>query len=319
MPESSERTIKEWMDSFQGLYESVDRRRTPEQIWIATMAHGSTIGESIRRFHFSNLATSCAHTFCWICSFVNRCNTAGDYLIIQLEGSLSDWVSTKYPQCCGLCRGSPCRCKAREMDEKEDKVATYKELREKKKNLHANWDAFTVSEWQKTFDVIYGERIHLQSLESIGFHLLEEVGECAKAIRSLSQLRISGKLEGVGEDFLQELTTVDNLLELYLKYESEIGMPRQGDDDFRKFFTSEDIEVIKSRIVHAKMDMVAEMGDTFSWFCSILNRASQIASSMPAEWFPLDKHLESIYASDGKFICPTCEAEECNCVFLMPD
>ena len=316
MSGSGERTIKEWMDGFQRLYGSVDKRRTPEQIWIATMAHCSTIGESIRRFHFKNLATSCAHTFCWICSFVNRCNTADDYPVFQLDGFLSDWVSTKYPGCCGHCTDSPCSCKPKEMDEKEDKVGRFHALR-KMKSEHADWNDFTVSTWQEVFDRTFSQRVHVQSLESVGFHLLEEVGECARAVRALSQLRLSEGIEGLERSFIEELASCDSLLDYYEKYEFGIGAPRPGEDGFTEYFTSEEVEVVRSRIVHAKYDMVAEMADTFSWFCSTLNKVSQIASNIPKELPTLDKHLESIYLSEGELVCPTCKEEECRCFFCF--
>ena len=69
------RKIKDWMTIFSDIYSEADADRSPEQIWIAIMAHTSSIGESIRTVSFERLLNSAAHTFCWLCSFVNKCNT----------------------------------------------------------------------------------------------------------------------------------------------------------------------------------------------------------------------------------------------------
>ena len=71
-PNPGSKTITEWMGVFSQLYSEPDSKRTPEQLWIAVMAHSSSIGEEIRKVHFPRLLKFAAHAFCWLCSFVNR-------------------------------------------------------------------------------------------------------------------------------------------------------------------------------------------------------------------------------------------------------
>lgn len=321
MTKEPDRAINEWMKGFQTLYGEADKNRSPEQIWIATMAHCSATGEAIRRFNFADLIDSMAHSFCWICSFVNKCNILPKDNVFSYEGCLSDMVSAKYPGVCGHCKGDPCICKPKDMDSKKDKAGKYRWLYDNKKRTFKH-EKQKISDWLKIFDRLYDQQIHVQSFESIGFHFLEEAGECAKAIRALGQLVDSpNQINDIDSKFTRQLIKYEDLLNQYEIYDKKAQIPKPTDKTFTAFSMSDNSESIKSRIVHAKMDMIIEIADTFSWFCSIINKAKTIAKNTCDDPISLnlENKLKEIYLDDKNiFICPNCKKKKCECAFLLP-
>lgn len=325
MSECVEKKIKEWMSIFQDLYEEADSNRTIEQIWMATMAHCSETGEAIRRYDFPDLIGSMAHTFSWICSFINKCNKLAETYpedLFSYEGCLSDIVSSKYPNVCGHCSQSKCMCEPKVMDAKKDKSAIYKELYEQHKKTFKHED-LKISDWLDMFDRIYGQQIHVQSFENIGFHFLEEVGECAKAIRSLGELKnvIYENVNGLDTKYIKKLSTYKGILS---EYDNVKKIPIPNSQEWIDYFKSKNPDDIKSRIVHAKMDIIIELADTFSWFCSIINKANEILKNVTKNGTtkePKKLNLEGIlntkYYKEGKKSCSSCGEEKCVCSFFI--
>jgi hypothetical protein len=309
-------SIKNWMELFKELYSQADYKRTPEQMWIAVMAHTSSIGESIRKIAFESLLKSAAHTFCWLCSFVNKCNSLPKDDMFSISESLCGIVSLKYPNVCGHCTHSPCDCDPVKMEGKQDKSAKYKELLGRRNRDWKSFKNYSIGSYEKMFYDIYYGRLHIQTLENIGFHFLEEVGEASVSVRQLSQL------EKITEDastridsaFLRQLITIEGIVDNYVKYGKK---PKDID------YASNDPDMLRSRVVNAKMDLVSEIGDSFSWFCAILNKLNSISKSIydhpdehleivkPLEWVLKNEYLDS----DGRGICPSCKSNPCKCVF----
>jgi hypothetical protein len=308
------RLIKEWMQAFANLYSQSDKGRTAEEFWIATMAHSSGIGETIRKFDFPELMKAAAHTFCWMCCYVDYCNKTDD-LLFHCKHSLCDIVFFKYPAVCGLCQESPCKCDAFKTDSKKDKAADYKNLLQKWKGLRRK-EGRTIEEWLNIFKPIYGGRIHLLTLESIGFHFLEEAGEEAKAVRQLVQMRsiLNSGVAGLDKKCLQDISEIEKLVEEYDKCEKD----EEGRPVIR--MKSKALKDVKARIVKAKMDFLIELADTFSWLCSILIkvlRITEINKVSNSEIYDLQIFLEKEYqASESGLRCPTCHESPCQCVFF---
>jgi hypothetical protein len=314
------RPITEWMEVFSDIYSEQDSTRQPEQIWIAVMHYSSSIGESIRRVAFESLLSAAAHTFCWLCSFVNRCKTLKDD-IFSIHETVCGIVSLKYPGVCGHCKQKPCQCDPVKMDKERDKAAEYRDLFDRRSRILASFQGYSIDDARKMFDEIYSGRTHLQTLENIGFHFLEEIGEAAFSIRNLSQLRkiTDAGITGIDLDFLRQLSTVEGIVENYMKYSK-----KRKDIDKKTYYTSKEPDILKARIVESKMGLLIEMGDSFSWFCAILNKLNSIAMSLfddpkkhPDIIMPLDKVLINEYfdPNTGNARCPTCERKPCECLF----
>jgi len=302
------------MEIFKDIYSKPDSKTTPEQMWIAVMAHSSSIGESIRKFSFESLLNSTSHTFCWLCSFVNKCNTLDDD-IFSIKGYLPEIVSLKYPMVCGHCQGKPCNCDPVKMERQKDKSAMYKQLLERRKRILASFQSYCIEDSCKEFDDIYGGRIHIQSLENIGYHFMEEIGEAAVCIRQLSQLREITKYSNTKIDvnFIRQLSTIEGIVNNYVS----IKPPKDIN------YASRNPNMLKARVVEAKMGLVIEIGDSFSWFCSILNKLNSISLSIydhPKEHPEILKPLETVLKeeyldSSGQPRCPSCKRSHCECVF----
>ena len=313
------RNVKEWCEDFEKLYGKADSARSPEDLWVATMGHCSGVGEGIRRVNYNELIRSAAHAFCWMCSYINLCNKTED-LLFRFDHSLCDIVYLKYPGRCGYCRELPCKCNPYEMDEKQDKTARYEKLYEK-------WEAVTpitydMGQWMGSFRDLYGGRIHQMSLESIGFHFLEEAGEKTTAVRQLVQLRnvVSSNIEGVDKKFLERLRTMKTLIEEHSICLKDTNLKRdpQSNKPIINYASKEPVH-IKARIAKAKMNFVVELADTFSWFCGILIKLDLIAISngITDGRFDIERKLQEIYGVGGKPLsCPECKKNVCECVFF---
>lgn len=313
MKANNSRSINDWAKIFSELYGEADSERTPEQMWIAVMAHTSQIGESIRRFAFENLLKSAAHTFCWLCSFVNKCNVLRND-VFSIDETLPGIVSLKYPCVCGHCQTTPCSCDPVRMDREADKSAAYNKLLGIRKNILASFEGYSIDQSKEVFYQIYGGMTHIQTLETIGFHFLEEVGEAAVCVRQLSQLRKITE-ENIAEldlDFLKQISTIEGIVQSFTKYgKKEI------------VYASTEPDMLRARLVNAKMGLVVEIGDSFSWFCAILNKLDFIANSIyenpekhkeilkPSEQALRDEYLDA----SNKAICPSCKKNPCKCAF----
>jgi hypothetical protein len=305
-------SITEWMEVFRKVYEKVDSKRSPVEMWVAATAHCSFVGEAIRRVHFADLMYSASHAFCWMCSFLLACHRA-KATVFALDESFSAIVACKYPLVCGHCRDKYCHCNPQLMDKTPSKAARYRDLLGERALLVDAPDTYTVSQWLTVFNQIYGQHIHMLTLESTGFHFLEEAGEELTAVPGLMQLTkvLEAHLEGIDEELLAELATFEGAVARYDQY----WKPEHE-------MKSRDPEDVKFRLAHAKVDMFVEFADTFSWFCSILNKVSSIAkncgdSNCAFKQEAFGKKMEAEYLPDGKPRCPSCKACPCVCVFFI--
>jgi hypothetical protein len=199
------------------------------------------------------------------------------------------------------------------MDSRPNKAARYKSLLERWR--HVNWHELTISDWQKEFRSIYGGQVHVLPLEVIGFHFLEEAGETAMAIRSLQELRKAPEagVDGVDGKFLARLSSVPDIVGLYDEYHQQYGGKTEP--------ASQDAGEIRNRLVKAKMDLVIELADTFSWFCSVLHKVKSIAENCKNDcdyaMKSFDEMLKREYLPQNKPLCPTCHASPCRCKFVQ--
>ena len=180
--------IAVWTKIFSEIYAHADSSRTPEQVWIAVTAHASSMGEDIRTFSFDKLLFSASHAFCWLCSFLTKCSGLKND-VFAINESLPGVVSLKYPLACGHCIHNPCTCNPIEIDKKSDKAARYENLIAQRNLCLASFENYSIEQCLSMFNGIYAARTHIQTLESIGFHFLEEVGHCSAPIKSITKYR----------------------------------------------------------------------------------------------------------------------------------
>jgi len=313
-PKLKERTTTEWMKIFSSLYSKTDSDRTPEQMWIAVMAHASTIGEDIRKYSIESLTTHAAHMFCWLCSFINRCNALPSDDVFSISEPLFGIVSVKYPGACGHCTDAVCSCDPKKIESVKDKAGKYALLLDRRKRDCTSFESYSIESYRTMFYDVFGRKLQIQTLENIGFHFLEEIGEAAVSVRQLSQLRKIASYNNTGIDsaFIKQLCSGESIVNNYLKF---------GRKDI--MLDSKDPAMLKARLVNAKMDLIAEIGDSFSWFCAILNKQHAISEAIfddpdkHKDIFPsLEQVLNKEYLDEsGKALCPSCKSSPCKCAF----
>lgn len=312
-------TVPEWSKTMWEIYSDRDRVLRPESMWLPVMAHLSEIGEAIRRTRWDDLFRAASFAFSWMCSNVNLCRDI-PLCVFSVDHHLSEIVALKYPRKCGHCICIPCNCDSIQMDKLSDKSGKYRTLYEEWR-LGGKWDNYSLNEWLEMFRGIYGCRVHSQNLDDIGFHLLEEAGEEARAIRHLLQFQgiREDDIEGIDDNFLTRISKIPTLVE---EYESSTNIlneiPKKNDDPlaFTKFVTSVDCQTIRARLVKAKMDYLIEQADTFSWLMSVLIRVNEIIDDNHGDHETFEAILREEFGFDSGGHCSECKQKKCQCAFF---
>jgi len=329
----SEIPIELWSKKFAKLYKNVDKGRKPEDFWLSVNDHLSQIGESIRTMNYPWAFRSAAHSFEWMCEYINHCQIT-DYLEFRLNLNLSEIIGLKYPDKCGHCINSPCQCKADKIENEMDKSARFDELFEIWSDKRKIYAKRSTVDWFKSFYDIYGNSIYLLSIDTIGFHLLEEAGEEARAIRGLLQFREVSKIipDVIDDDYLLQIADIYTLIEEFKNnrnivnsYFKEKGIKEEAFKEHLR--TDNKKEVVRFRLLKAKLDLIYELSDTFSWYTSLLLKIKLMLDKMP-DWILnefdfdlLEKKLAYEYSYDFKkdndLLCHSCKEKSCNCNYYI--
>ena len=322
-------TVCKWAEVFKSIYEVPDQDRNPEDFWTAVMAHLSSVGEAIRRTHYKDLLRSAAHAFCWMCSYVTKCNSLPND-VFTICHTLPEIVGFKFPMVCGHCIQRPCQCHSASMDQVSEKSARYRDLLDDhwQPNMLKLVPTSTLDWWLKdVFWNLFSSQIHLQTIESIGFHLLEEAGEEAKAVRQLVQFRriADGNVKGVDKSLLEPISKIPDLVaqyEISIKALKKKFPDAKSEKELKKKVSPADNSPVclKARLVFAKMDFVIELADSFSWLCAVLLKLGEFFNqNYPKRSASLEKWIREEYKYDDtkeKGTCSACCLAKCKCVFF---
>jgi len=160
-------TIRAWQEMFQKIYSKNNMKLTDVDAWLHLTEETAEFAKVMRKENYVELRQSLPDLFAWLCAFANRA-------AIDLEGAL--W--RKYPRICPFCeKRMNCVCIAEAQHSKYDPIAIAHYIDGDKNKPQ------TFSEWNAMFKDIYGNMNRVLSRDSIGFHLIEEVGQVARKIR----------------------------------------------------------------------------------------------------------------------------------------
>jgi NTP pyrophosphatase (non-canonical NTP hydrolase) len=216
---AKELTLDDHIHDIQLIWNRLDSERPIYDTWLHTVNHASKLGEQVRRGRFNKLLDELGDTVMWFLTFVGKLQQPTDTRRVRIDEerllyvpqSLSDIVWSKYPNLCPVCFfyyyesdrkdelwGKKCQCllHPREVETRNELLSPNErdELNQKKlEKVEALSDYATqaqkrceqiskVSDLQDMFERIYQVNIDSWSLESITFHLLEEIGEVSDAI-----------------------------------------------------------------------------------------------------------------------------------------
>jgi len=190
-------------------------RRTTIDYLLHVLDHASKLGEAIRRDDAHCILRETAETTNWLFGFVAKLNDKkkGWERVLNVEVPLSRMIWGKYPNLCPHCfervyvsqKGRKSgktiaadivgKCKYCLPDypkveiRAEGESAEYEALRVragKKLKIYAEQTAAkrpkTLKEIEEMFQRIYHSNVALSTIESIGFHALEEAGEIGRAV-----------------------------------------------------------------------------------------------------------------------------------------
>jgi NTP pyrophosphatase (non-canonical NTP hydrolase) len=359
--------IADWEGTFEGLYGQANEGRPIEQIWVAVMAQCSELGEGLRKGNLQEILVEAADVFEWLCTFVSalRSGRAG---VFREPFCLSRTVSLKYPGVCGRCYGVEgelddnklpepskrlslhCVCPPRKMEGTNDKPVAYGRAYRynERANTALTFDEFTILDWQRVFDRTFERNAHFSTIEMIGYHFLEEAGEVAVAVRHLSQLRRAADIPEMTGLLVEWGTDVGKLA----AYCDAHDLTRKEKLDY----TALGIDPLLDRVAFGKIHVLLELGDMFSWLCSLLNKMEASveqnvgffkyvadlygihsrarAGNLQPPKAPreqvreklmqtplLQMQLERTYYPNGsnQALCPTCRRPVCGCHFLQTD
>jgi NTP pyrophosphatase (non-canonical NTP hydrolase) len=294
--------LDKWEKAFWSVYREKDLERPLSLMWLSVHQYASEIGEAVRKSEHRELLDSIAHTFCWINSFMAKCNFDENINpLFRLEDSISDVIAFKYPNSCGHCLCNPCTCglKKRKLEFEKDKLPDYKELLKRREEFKSDYKRWTLDRWITMFQSIYGNAIYASTLETICLHFFEEVGEAATLIRRLIE---KGECAGggLGQDYLN----IEGLINLLSKR------------------TSKEIE----NVLLEKIKLTIEIADSFAWLCSIFIKMQFMYEGIEKL---IGKPVVNLFSDtiineykhpkkSGVLRCPDCNRTKCKCHFLLP-
>jgi len=165
-----------WGEMFHGIYGSINAGLSDEKIALHIVEEGGELAEDLRKHRMketnrsgtlTGLLVNVPDVLAWLFALSGR------------HGNLEDMLWNKYPGACPYCLADAgCRC----YDGKPDI-----NLQEKNAILHERRKTgirpVTLYDWQAAVERLYGELNSRRSLEEVGFHLIEEIGEVAKSMR----------------------------------------------------------------------------------------------------------------------------------------
>src|SRR3989442_4278089 len=217
-------SIDQYVLNVAKVWTGIHPRRTVLDCALHSLNHASRLGDDLRNDVVSDILRETAHTANWLFGFVGRLNRGPKVFewekVFDIETSLSRMIWDKFPNLCPHCferiyttsngRKSPnviasailgkcMHClvqyptvdKRSELKTREERQEYKKNKRKMEKSLRAVASSSlsklppTLKELEEMFHRIYKSNVAVLTIESIGFHLLEEAGELARAVIDL--------------------------------------------------------------------------------------------------------------------------------------
>lgn len=315
-------SIDDWVADCNVIW-PMDADRPVFDVYYRVILHGSKLGESLRRELYDETVHELGRMTIWLLSLVSKLRKVdkGIDAVARLTTPLSEMIWNKYPNCCPVCfehryigkkekwqgEAVKCDCMARPKDaenrgqrtEPETEKANMAALRAyAREHKPTDGSKHGMDALEGMFGTIYSANISVTSIESIGFHLLEEVGEIAEALANLYTYRAENEINP---------QTVD---ERKLDLENEIA------DTFSWIFSLskklQDVFALADRTYEKLEELRKPTGGPVS---------SKVEVKF-GEFFTLSKMIWYLAkygnAEVGMFGCRDCRSTVCKCpIFLM--
>lgn len=170
--------LRKYEQMFARIYGEHNRFLSNEHILLHLVEEAGELAEDLRKEQIvskkdskgnsNGLLVNIPDIFAWICAMSSR------------HGSLEDMIWEKFPGMCPYCFShSDCQCIASKPHYTDAQKA--ERLDSARKDLSKRPTTFVG--WQQMLNSIYGKVNRSHSLDQLGYHLSEEIGEVAKALR----------------------------------------------------------------------------------------------------------------------------------------
>lgn len=234
------------------------KARAVLDIWLHVVAHASLVGEAIRKLRYDEALNELAEVAVWVMNFVGKCGNLDSSKIdgvFFLDADLSDIIWNKYPGICQYCLEPMCRqCwVGKELEQQQSgnqaqngntKPLTKqekKDIRKKKAEGTRSSKPKSILAWEDAFRAVYQLNIFGSSIDGIAFHLLEEVGEVARALTDMytwqeeSESKETNAASARMEELKEELADVMSwTFTLTLKLQDEFEKVKEEAKKFRR-------------------------------------------------------------------------------------
>ena len=264
----AEHNISDWQKYFAVIFSQRNERLQERFIWLKVVEKATHLAEAIRKYHYDEATQHIARLFCWLCSFCTNNET------ILGTTSLNDIIWWKYPYVCPHCAPKlkqllesgnldssilVCICDTKKIEEQKDKGIDEKTLDWfRNRNEKLKKEKLTkLDGWMRMFQDLYESRIELLSLDSIAFHLLEEVGEVICVLRNYSEIESTLNLK-------EYKRTNKMVKEAMRRYEDDKRIKPTKKD---KISSDKYLKRCQSFL---KNCMKEEVADVFSWLAAVV-------------------------------------------------
>jgi NTP pyrophosphatase (non-canonical NTP hydrolase) len=185
-------SLDDWSKMFEGIYLKNNNAINSENLLLHIVEEVAELAEDLRKQHIEprddrngikqGVLTNIADTFAWLSAFASR------------YGSLGDMLWGKYPGMCPVCFvKKDCSCISYSPQlSKEERLDRLNQARQTQNNRPS-----TLYEWQELFDNIYGKTNKKHTIEKLGFHLMEEVGEVSKMLRKGDDIELEREVADI--------------------------------------------------------------------------------------------------------------------------
>ena len=255
----------EYVTIVRQIWRNIHPRRTAVDYLLHVLDHASKLGEAVRRDDAHRILRETAETANWLFTFVAKLNDnkKGWEQCLNVKVPLSMMIWGKYPNLCPHCfervyilhKGNQSgkkiaaeiqgKCKycltdyPRVEKRAEEGAANYNALSaeaKRKLKTYAGQTAakrpITLKEIEVMFRQIYESNVALSTIESIGFHVLEEAGEIGRAVIDVYTKK-EGEPEEQAEEEIQALC--DEIAEVFAWLCSLILKVQRGAATFDRY------------------------------------------------------------------------------------
>jgi hypothetical protein len=294
-------TINNLVKKYDYLYGERNEQRKPADIWLSVVKNTSQIAEGLRKSEYWEAKKGLAHTFCWISAFYNKIvkNHKTDFFF-ESNISFAKVIGFKYPDACGRCGNNICTCGSGNVDLDTEHSLFSPRLLRKRKSCYQNCDDRSLAEFGGMFCELFANSIYRSTIDTLAFHLMEEVGETARCVRHLTEIAIE-------------------------KQESSLSCSFDSDDLLKPQ---------KNNIIHTQcINLIEEMADTISFMFALSIKLSLIETSLSeeirhqeisnreekAQNCLADAITHEYGDSSGYLKCPKCKKNKCICKLYEED